>query len=66
MEDVELCRRLRKQGTISLVEAAVTTSACRWLRLGILKTTLINQLCIAGFGLGIPPDTLQRWYRSRR
>ncbi|WDQ19548.1 TIGR04283 family arsenosugar biosynthesis glycosyltransferase [Rhodopirellula sp. P2] len=66
MEDVELCRRLRKQGTISLVEAAVTTSARRWLRLGILKTTLINQLCIAGFGLGIPPDTLHRWYRSRR
>lgn len=66
MEDVELCQRLRKQGTILLAGAAVTTSARRWLRLGILKTTLINQLCIAGFCLGIQSDTLHRWYRSRR
>ncbi|TWU25319.1 N-glycosyltransferase [Novipirellula galeiformis] len=66
MEDVEFGSRLRKYGSISLAEAAVTTSARRWLRLGIPKTTLINQLCIAGFCLGIPSETLHRWYRSRR
>ncbi|WP_404309470.1 TIGR04283 family arsenosugar biosynthesis glycosyltransferase [Neorhodopirellula lusitana] len=66
MEDVELCRRLRKQGTISLAEAAVTTSARRWMHLGILKTTFINQLCIASFYLGVSPTKLDRWYRSRR
>ncbi len=66
MEDVELCRRLRKHGTISLAEAAVTTSARRWLHLGILKTTLINQLCIASFNLGVSPAKLDQWYRSRR
>ncbi|MCM2373966.1 TIGR04283 family arsenosugar biosynthesis glycosyltransferase [Aporhodopirellula aestuarii] len=66
MEDVELCRRLRKRGAISLAEAAVTTSARRWLRLGILKTTLINQLCIASYHLGVSPAKLDQWYRSRR
>lgn len=65
MEDVELCRRLRKHGSIALANQPVTTSARRWSRLGPVRTTLINQLCITGFQLGVSPTTLDRWYRWR-
>jgi len=62
MEDVELCRRLRKHGQIRLAAASVSTSARRWIKLGVVKTTLINQCCIAGYALGLSPERLVRWY----
>ncbi|MDB5338718.1 MAG: hypothetical protein JWN70_4337 [Planctomycetaceae bacterium] len=62
MEDYELCRRLRKQGRIRLAPAAVTSSARRWLKFGLCRTTLMNQICIAGFRMGVSPERLARWY----
>ncbi|MGF1479219.1 MAG: TIGR04283 family arsenosugar biosynthesis glycosyltransferase [Cyanophyceae cyanobacterium] len=64
MEDFELVRRLQQRGRIHIVPAAVLTSARRWQKLGIIRTTLINQVTIAGYFLGIPPATLARWYRA--
>ena len=64
MEDYELCRRLRRHGRILLAPAAVSTSARRWMKLGLWRTTFINQLCIAGFRLGVSPERLARWYSS--
>lgn len=66
MEDFEFCRRLRRYGTIRLASSAITTSPRRWHRLGIVRTTLINQLCIAGYLLGIKPERLAKWYAGRR
>jgi rSAM/selenodomain-associated transferase 2 len=66
MEDVVLVRRLAQRGLIAIVPAAVTTSGRRWQRLGILRTTLINQLILLGFYAGIPPQTLKSWYRQQR
>ena len=63
MEDYEFCRRLRAQGQIRIANAAARTSARRWQKLGLWKTTLLNQACVAGFHLGISPDTLARLYR---
>ena len=34
------------------------TSARRWQNMGIVRTTLINQLIVCGYGLGIPPAIL--------
>ena len=65
MEDYELCRRLRRHGRILLAPAAIVTSARRWLKLGLWQTTLINQLCIAGFRLGVSPERLASWYSLR-
>jgi rSAM/selenodomain-associated transferase 2 len=62
MEDYEFCRRLRQQGTIRLAPDPVMTSARRWRRLGVVRTTLLNQLCVAGFLAGLSPQTLARWY----
>jgi len=65
MEDFEFIRRLQPLGKITIVPASVLTSGRRWQRLGILKTTLINQLIILGYFLGVTPDKLVRWYRGK-
>ncbi len=65
MEDFELCRRLRQQGRIHIASTTIQTSARRWKKLGICRTTLVNQLCIAGFRLGIPPERLASWYSAQ-
>lgn len=62
MEDFELIRRLQKKGTIIILPLPVFTSARRWQNFGILKTTLINQLVIAAYVLGIAPEKIVRWY----
>jgi uncharacterized protein len=64
LEDYELCRRLRKQGTIWLATDSVSTSARRWRKLGAVRTTLINQSTLLGFHLGISPEQLARWYTT--
>jgi uncharacterized protein len=62
MEDFELVRRLRKQGNIITLPVPVFTSARRWQNFGIVKTTVINQLVIAAYVLGIAPEVIVRWY----
>jgi hypothetical protein len=52
-------------GRIAIVPAAVVTSARRWQKLGIFKTTLINQLMVLAYALGISPNKLARLYRGR-
>lgn len=64
MEDFEFIRRLQPLGQITIVPASVLTSGRRWDRLGILKTTLINQLIILGYFGGVSPGKLARWYRK--
>jgi len=44
---------------------AALTSARRWERLGVIRTTVINQLMILGFLLGLPAEALKRFYRGR-
>jgi rSAM/selenodomain-associated transferase 2 len=63
MEDFELIQRLKKRGKIGIVAAAVITSGRRWQKLGVWKTTLINQLVILGYYLKIPPQILKKFYR---
>ena len=63
MEDFDFARRLRKLGPIGLAEVPVTVSARRWQKRGVLKTTLMNQVIIAAWRLGVSPDRLARWYR---
>lgn len=65
MEDYDFCYRLRKTGRIALVPASVTTSARRWQRLGVLRTTLTNLACVVAFRLGVSPVALAKWYRGK-
>ncbi len=66
MEDFELIRRLRQRGKISIVPQPVMTSARRWLQKGILKTTLINQLMVLGYLVGVSPTRLMELYRRKK
>lgn len=62
LEDFEFVRRLGRWGRIALAPAVVVTSARRWERLGVLRTTLINQAIILAYLLGVQPTRLARWY----
>ncbi|MBF2021868.1 MAG: TIGR04283 family arsenosugar biosynthesis glycosyltransferase [Hydrococcus sp. C42_A2020_068] len=62
MEDFEFIQCLKKRGKITIAPAKVITSSRRWQKLGIFKTTLINQLIILGYYLGISPKKLARLY----
>jgi len=64
MEDFEFVRRLRRHGRIAVLPQAVTTSARRWQRLGLIRTTATNQLIVAAYLLGVDPERLARWYRK--
>lgn len=64
MEDFELLWRLRRRGTIVTLPSSAVTSARRWQQLGVFRTTLINQIMIAGFLAGVPPQRLARLYRN--
>jgi rSAM/selenodomain-associated transferase 2/rSAM/selenodomain-associated transferase 1 len=65
MEDYEMVRRLRRFGSIETLPEAVRTSARRWERFGVMRTTLTNQLMLAAYHVGISPQNLARFYRGR-
>lgn len=64
MEDFELVQRLKRQGKIAIAPAKVVTSPRRWQQLGVWRTTLINQLIIIGYYLGVSPVKLKNFYRG--
>ena len=64
MEDFELMRKLRKNGKVKILPLHATTSARRWERLGILRTTATNQAIIIGYLFGVNPEKLADWYRK--
>jgi len=64
MEDFELMCRLKRWERITIIPIPVITSARRWLKKGILKTTLINQTIILAYLVGVSPQRLMRWYRK--
>lgn len=63
MEDFELMRRLKRLGRIVIIPKPVLTSGRRWLRLGVLQTTLINQIAIFAYLIGVSPKKIAYWYR---
>lgn len=65
MEDFQLIRELSRLGRVEILSTPVLTSARRWLHRGIWQTTMINQLVIIGYLLGVPPIQLRQWYRDR-
>ncbi|MBE9038953.1 TIGR04283 family arsenosugar biosynthesis glycosyltransferase [aff. Roholtiella sp. LEGE 12411] len=63
MEDFELMRRLKNTGRIVIIPVPVITSPRRWLQKGVLKTTLLNQIVIIAYLLGVSPKRIHSWYR---
>lgn len=64
LEDYDIVRRIGREGTIGIAKSPVLTSGRRWERLGVVRTTILNQLVIAGYHLGFPVEHLRAWYRG--
>ncbi len=64
MEDYDLIARMRKLGRIGLAVSPVQTSARRWLRKGVLRTTMLNQLCVLAYRCGCSDKTICRLYHG--
>jgi len=63
MEDFELIRRLKCLGKIAIVPVPVITSPRKWLKKGILTITILNQIIILTYLLGVSPQRIRSWYR---
>ncbi len=64
MEDVDLMRRIKKDGRkIHILRDKVTTSARRWEKEGAVYTTLRNQVVVMLYYLGVSPHKLARLYK---
>ena len=66
MEDFEFIRRLQKRGHIHTAPHPAITSARRWKVLGLWRTTLINELVLVAYYLGISPVRIHRLARRGR
>ncbi len=62
MEDFDLVRRLNQRGKIAIAPQTVITSNRRWRKLGVIRTTLLNQLILLSYYAGISPHILAKWY----
>lgn len=66
MEDFVFVRKMKSLGKIVHLPEPVTTSSRRWKNLGCIKTTLINQLIVGGYLVGVSPARLSRMYKRLR
>jgi rSAM/selenodomain-associated transferase 2 len=60
MEDYVLSRSMKHAAIVPL---KVRTSGRRFLTKGVIRTSIVNWLIIAGYHLGIAPERLAAWYR---
>lgn len=63
MEDVEMVRRIGRARLVALPVAAIT-SAQRYRRNGYLRQSLRNLGLLSLYFFGVPPATLDKWYRG--
>ena len=62
MEDVDCVKRLRRAGTVALLDERVITSPRRWICGGRLKNTLKNWFFLLLYRAGFSPARLYEWY----
>lgn len=67
MEDVEIMKRLKKQGkNITLLDASMSTSARRWEKEGIFYTTFRNRVLSFLYALGVSAQRLKAYYHPHK
>lgn len=64
MEDVDLLARLDAVGRTALLPLAVTTSARRFERHGVVRQQLLNAGLMLAHFAGVKPLRLARWYEN--
>ncbi|MCY4453993.1 MAG: TIGR04283 family arsenosugar biosynthesis glycosyltransferase [Immundisolibacterales bacterium] len=63
LEDVDLCRRLKRRSLPVRPRSVVTTSSRRWEAGGIVRTVLLMWWLRGAYALGAKPERLARCYR---
>jgi len=63
MEDVELCKRLRKASRPLIWAGRVVTSTRRWEKHGIVKVVLLMWALRLAFWAGVKPEVLAKYYK---
>lgn len=63
MEDIALCRILRKQAQPVCLSARVQTSSRRWEQYGVVKTVLLMWTLRLLYRLGVSPSLLVKMYK---
>ncbi|MEJ2590464.1 MAG: TIGR04283 family arsenosugar biosynthesis glycosyltransferase [Candidatus Thiodiazotropha sp.] len=63
MEDIEICRRLKRFARPHALRRYLTTSSRRWERRGILRTVLLMWGLRLAYWLGVSPERLAALYR---
>jgi len=66
MEDVELSKRLKREGRIACLRQRVTTSGRRWEKQGAMRTILLMWWLRLLYWLGVSPERLAAMYREVR
>ena len=66
MEDIDLVRRLRRQGAMYWSSVPFDVSARRWEREGWIRRSLLNVSLVGLFFLGVSPRWLASSYSARR
>lgn len=66
MEDIELCRRLKRFGPPACLDLKVTTSARRWEKFGVISTILLMWWLRLRYFFGADPNELARLYQRGR
>jgi rSAM/selenodomain-associated transferase 2 len=66
MEDLDFWLRMVRGGKVTVLDAAVVSSARRFSRYGIFRQQLRNVLFVGLFFIGVSPFTLSRLYRDVR
>jgi len=62
MEDIELSRRLKREGEIACLHRKAVTSSRRWEKYGITQTVLLMWWLRLRYALGANPEALKRRY----
>ena len=64
LEDIEIQKRLRKAGKFRKINAAVTTSARRFEKMGTFKQLTMDFLILVFYNLGVSPRRLKKFYKD--
>jgi len=66
MEDIALCRALKRAGRMAALRDVVVTSARRWQRDGLVRTVALMWTLRLAYYAGVSPARLARAYRDAR
>eukprot|EP01083_Nonionella_stella_P290277 987748_1 len=64
MEDYVFVRRAGGQGNICILDSPAICSIRRWEKLGVWRTTMLNQLFVLAYSCGVDPALIRDWYYS--